>query len=193
MSAAAMIDLETMAVTPDAAILAIGACVFNLHEEGKIYSQFSMNISIESNEEKGRRIQGSTVAWWLKQSDAARMALFDNPTNLPNALKSLRMWMQETKPAVTTIWANDPDFDIVILKSAFDACGELWPYGFWMNRSVRTIQELAYPDPEDLKVVKTQLRAGGVHHRAVDDAIMQARLVQHCYRILNPCAVEIDP
>lgn len=191
---ALMIDLETMATTPDAAIVAIGACAFDPHEAGKIFSEFSMNISLESNEQAGRRIQGSTVGWWMQQSDAARSALFDRPTNLRNALKSFRMWCQGTDhPTVQTVWANDPDFDCVILKSAFDACGELWPYGFWMNRSVRTIQELAFPNKGDLDALKTQLRAGGVHHRAVDDAIMQARLVQTCHQVLAPCSFELEP
>lgn len=186
MALEAMIDIETGATTPDAAIFAIGACVFERHEIGAIPSTFTCNATMQSNDLEGRKLNGDTMAFWFRQSDAAREALFEEPcTNLRQALKRLRMWMQEQKPRVTHIWANDPDFDIVILKHAFEQVGEMWPWGFWLNRSVRTITELAYEDPDDCKQMKEAYRGESTHHKAVDDAVAQAKWVQHCYRKLN--------
>ena len=184
MSSHLMVDIETMATTSDAAILSIGACAFDIRSHDEPSDTFDITISLESNEAEGRRFSAGTIGWWLRQSDAARQALFEKPTNLRNALKQFRMWCDSVKPKVTHVWANDPDFDVVILKDAFEQTRELWPFGFWCNRSVRTIGELAYPDKDDRKHMMQAFRSEGVHHRAVDDAIAQAKFVQHCYALL---------
>lgn len=192
MSSHLMIDIETMGVTPDAPICSIGACIFDLHEVGKITSEFETTISLESNELSGRHVQSGTLIWWLKQSKEAQAALLSGAqAQLRQALKQFRMWAQDVKPSVQRVWANDPDFDVVILRHAFDACGEMWPWHFSINRSVRTISELAFPHKEDLDALKGELRKDITHHRAVDDAVMQAKLVQWAYKTLAPCSVEL--
>jgi len=178
-----MIDLETMAVTPDAAILSIGACAFDLtqrNEAKEIVDRFYVAVSLESNEAANRRFQAGTIAWWLKQSKEAQASLFEEPIrNLRTACTELRMWAQNLTPAVNWIWANDPDFDIVILRNAFQQVDQLWPWHFALNRSCRTIKHLAWPDDDC-----PNFRAGTVHHRADDDAIAQARMVQHAFHRL---------
>jgi exodeoxyribonuclease VIII len=179
----AMIDIETMGVSPDSAILTVGACAFDLAGDDtfdSITDRFSTTISIESNEQAGRRIDGSTVAWWLKQSSEAQKALFEPPIrNLKTALVELRIWLDGLRPKLQYLWANDPDFDVVILKNAFDQLGERWPISYALNRSVRTIKHLAWPNGG-----APNFRAEGVHHRAVDDAVAQALMVQAGYRKL---------
>lgn len=177
MSTHIMVDIETMATGPTAAIVSIGACAFdmlNLDEE--IKRRFEIHISLESNEAEGRKLSAGTVSWWLKQSKEAQAALFIDPiTNLRSALVQFRMWVQQQEPKATHVWAKDPDFDCVILKHAFDQFREIWPFQYWQHRSVRTITEAAYPDGDepDLRV--------GVHHSAADDAITQALMVRHCW------------
>lgn len=172
-----MVDLETMAVGPKAAIVSIGACAFdmaNLEEE--IDRTFLARISLESNEAAGRLISASTVMWWLKQSKEAQEALYNGPIlPLRQALVQFRMWVDGIKPKAHRVWAKDPDFDIVILQSAMQDVGERWPLAYWNSRSVRTIIEAAYPN-DDCPVART-----GVHHSALDDAITQALTVRHCW------------
>lgn len=176
-----MVDIETMATSPDAAIVSIGACGFD-HEVINTYEQitdrFYSSISLSSNEEAGRRISASTVEWWLRQSKEAQAGLTMEPIrNLRAALIEFRLWAQALKPAAHFIWANDPDFDVVILKNAFEATNQAWPFSFWNNRSCRTIKHLAWPDND-----APNFRADGVHHKADDDAVAQAVMVQHAYQ-----------
>lgn len=185
-----MVDIETMATTYDASVVTIGACMFDpfTGEDQPIDETFLVRISLESNEEWGRRIEAGTVEWWLKQSDEARMGLFDGfVTNLKQGLVSFRQWFQhETSHRPLLCWANDPDFDVVILRTAYATCGELWPIHFSANRSMRTAGQMAYPVHAERKAVIRAIREHvGVHHRADDDAVAQARFVSHCYTKLG--------
>lgn len=187
MSTWLMIDIETMSTEPDASVLSIGAVGFSPYEIGHFMGEpFYINISLRSNEEHSRHLSADTMEFWLKQRTEALRAMFEGEvTNLKQACKRFRMWAQDLKPAVTHVMANDPDFDVVILKQAFKACGENWPWGFWINRSYRTWTELAYPDPDERRELLARCRGEGIHHNAGDDAKAQALCVQHCYQMLR--------
>ena len=61
-----MLDLETLATTPDAAVLTIGACKFD-PKKSDVESTFYERISLESQESYDRVINEDTLAWWSKQ------------------------------------------------------------------------------------------------------------------------------
>ena len=61
-----MIDLETLATTPDAAILTIGACKFD-PRSNDIDATFYERIQLDSQENYDRTINEDTLAWWSKQ------------------------------------------------------------------------------------------------------------------------------
>lgn len=176
-----MIDLETMSTEPNAAVVAIGAVLFDPYAEDTTESlqnspQYYATISLESNAKAGRHICPKTITWWLTQSQEARERLITNPIGLDLAITGFR---QAFRHPIARVWAKDPDFDCVILRSAMAACGQPWPWSYWANRSVRTLVELAYPDTSDIPLVGI-----GVIHTALDDAITQALLVQACYHQL---------
>lgn len=175
-----MVDLETLSVQPDAAVLSIGACAFDmLDKDEDITEVFSANVSLESNVEHGRHISADTLLWWFKQSPEAQEATFHAPTiSLPQALMKLTQWINGLRPMPTHVWARDPDFDIVILRQAYAAISSEFPFKYWTSRSVRTIVELAYPNHDEPKF------SGGVKHSAVDDAVYQAMLTKLCYHRL---------
>lgn len=187
-----MIDLETMSTHPDAAIAAIGACTFELRE-AKIHDTFHTSVSLESNEQYHRHFSGGTITFWLQQPHQAQRALLKHQTNLPNALRQLRDWIARQPQAINTVWANDPDFDCTILLSALAAVKQSWPFSFWHHRSVRTIGELAFEDPNERKQALKELRAAGTHHNARDDAVAQAGFVQLCYQMLQTGYAFQDP
>jgi hypothetical protein len=72
-----------------------------------------------------------------------------------------------------TPWGNGADFDLVILRSAFEAVDLDPPYAFHRVRCFRTVKSL-------FKVKKPERI--GVHHNALDDALHQIRHLQEICR-----------
>lgn len=172
-----MLDLETFGKGNNAAIIAIGACTFDLPGEiGDGSDLYYQVIDLEISSHPGD-IDGSTVLWWLKQEADARNALTapDNTEPLGAALKQFADWVKEMK--IETLWSNDPTFDEVILKSAYQRYSLEFPFNFRATRCVRTIRDL--PNAPRLYMEK------GTSHNALDDAIHQAEHIQLIYQELG--------
>ena len=73
------LDLETMGTGPMSSILSIGAVVFELDGTYTNLSgpAFYTTIDLKSCEDRGLRIDASTVKWWATQSDEARRVITD--------------------------------------------------------------------------------------------------------------------
>lgn len=158
-----MLDLETMGTRHDAAIVAIGAVRFT--DKG-LYrkSAFYQVVDLESCLKKRMSVTGSTIMWWLQQSDEARAQLRQNAAPIEDALKAFLEW--KGKDANVRVWGNGSDFDNVILTSAFRKFGIHDPWPHYMNRCYRTVKD-SWP--------KVEVSNEGIAHKAVDDAIWQAR------------------
>ena len=176
-----MLDLETLGTSPRAAVLSIGACFFDLGAKpGEVASTFSANISLESNHRAGRSIEPGTVLWWLSQPKEAQNAFLEGPHEaLRAALTRFNAWHQALSPTCHRLWAKDPDFDVVILRDAFEQENIVFPFKYFMSRSVRTILDLAFGD--EIPAPPNP----GVAHSATDDAVKQVALVQMAYRQLT--------
>ena len=173
-----MVDLETMSTTTHAAIASIGAVIFDPREDAvDACPTFYQAVDLTSNEKAGRHFSGSTIAWWLQQSEGARGALLTDVLPLHTALTKFQLWIAKHKPIVC--WANSPSFDCVILKDAFGQHHMNWPFKYWEERDVRTIKDAAYPDGDCPKIRL------GVAHGALDDALSQAMTVQRCFSALQ--------
>jgi exodeoxyribonuclease VIII len=165
---ALMIDLETMGTTHDAAILSIGAVIFDLNGE-EIHATLHDTVDLEDNQIHGRKIDASTVLWWMKQSKNAQLALTQNPMHLKKALNRLTELVQDWKPG--TVWANSPTFDLDILRHAYKSLGLACPWQYWAERDYRTLKD--FTDMPDF--------TSGTTHNALDDALAQATGVQWAY------------
>lgn len=169
-----MIDLETMGLKPNAAIVSIGAVVFT---ESQIAEQFHMPVSLASCTSHGLTTDPSTVDWWMKQSAEARSSWQrDDAPSLGDALSAFSQWLSDVSGRSERNlrpWGNGADFDLVLLKSAYNALNADPPWRYYNHRCFRTIKGL-FDVPE--------LPRHGVHHNALDDAISQA---QHLQRICN--------
>jgi hypothetical protein len=172
-----MTDIETMDTEPSAAIVSLGACIFDPHGEGPI-DTFYRAISLEDNVKRGRTMSAGTVLWWMQQSDSARQALVKDVTNLHGALVEFSLWVAGHNPCRS--WANDPDFDYVILSHAMRSLNVLVPWKFWETRSMRTIKDLSHPEGDF-----PDFTGDGVAHNAMDDAIKQAIGVQYAHAKLG--------
>ncbi|WP_105215757.1 3'-5' exonuclease [Pseudoalteromonas sp. T1lg22] len=180
-----MLDLETMGNGSKAAIVAIGACLFN-PVTGEIGEKFEAIVSLKSSAYYGEMDAG-TVLWWMEQDDAARQVLLrKDAVVLKNALEQFTAWLDtniaEWKERV--VWGNGCTFDNVILGNALKACRMKQPWPYSGDRDVRTLVDLGRTlhgfDP------KTDMPFNGVRHSAVDDAIHQAKYLSAIYQKLQP-------
>lgn len=179
-----MLDLETMGSGSKAAIVSIGACVFN-PVTGEIGEKFEQVIKLTSSAYYGE-IDAGTVLWWMEQDDAARQVLLNkDAVTLKDGLTLFVAWLDLNIPEWKdrVVWGNGCTFDNVILGNAFKACRMKQPWGFFNDRDVRTIVDLGRTlhgfDP------KTDMPFYGVRHSAVDDAVHQAKYVSAIYQKLN--------
>lgn len=155
-----MLDLETMGNGSQSAIIAIGAVAFDF--KNGVYSKFYQNIHLETSLKAGMKVDGSTVEWWLTQSDDARNSLLKNRACIQSALADFAKWYKES--GAEEVWGNGAMFDNTILGNAYKLCGMEIPWKFWNDRCYRTMKTIS----------KTELKRVGTHHNAVDDAESQA-------------------
>ena len=160
-----MIDLETMDTKSTTVIVSIGAAKF---EAGAgVSDTFYQLCDIDDQISGGRTVSGSTIRWWMKQNEGARleMARDHNPT-LREVLDDFSQWLGH-KPVV---WGNGATFDISILEDAYDWLGLKAPWPYYNVRDMRTITALGAAD-------KAEVPSVGDAHNAVDDAVWQAKYV----------------
>lgn len=184
-----MVDLETLSSSPTAAIIQIGAVVFNIKELGPV---FKVTIDLQSAMANGE-VSASTLRWWMSQSDKARESVMNGDPSLFDALTSFRRWVlyqagisshsygDEAKNEFK-FWAH-ATFDFPILESASRSSNVALPYHHRQCRDLRTLEEF-YGNR-----IEWPSRAG-VHHDALDDAIYQARcaalMLQHAPNEVTP-------
>ena len=187
-----MLDLETLGVTPDAVILSLGACAFEL-ETGRLHIGRTIYRRMDIDSQSRRHISGNTLAWWMGQSDTAR-AVFDCSASAPDqpvparaALHDLAIWAGLTakslgvEPNGIRVWSNGADFDIPMLTHACHTYNINLPWGPYSARCYRTYKNL--PGARDVSFY----RSGTAHH-ALDDAIHQAQHLCAIHRALFGCA-----
>jgi len=146
-----MLDLETLSVRSDAAIIVIGAIKFNRNDAVKKMENmdtFYRRIDIESCEKAGLRIDTETKNWWYEQEHDVRYEALENPDRvlLKNALLDFSAWISPSNK----IWGNGDDFDCSILAEAYAKCNLPIPWKFWMTRDCRTLFDIAHIKNKDL-------------------------------------------
>ncbi len=178
-----MIDLETLGTRPDAAIIQIGAVLFEPVSGGKILNGQGFKRYTLLQDGSGT-IDHSTVAWWLQEASASKMgaALETEAVPLLQALDELDSFPMKAKglswEAIGGVWAAPSDFDIPILKSAYARFGLGVPWERRATRDARTLFSIVGGKPE---IDWTGFTA----HDALDDAIGQAMQVQKAMGMLS--------
>lgn len=159
-----MIDIETLSTRKDAAVLSIGLAVFD-PLAGIIQTE---GWAIAPGKVTGH-VDPTTVAWWMQQSDTAREFSFRGGNSPGIILPELHVIIADAEE----VWANDPDFDCVILQNWWERTTQsaLWPVPRWKNRSCRTVKALA-------KGMGIDITDGmAAPHNPIEDAVKQAREV----------------
>jgi DNA polymerase III epsilon subunit-like protein len=175
-----MIDLETLSTKPDALIVSIGACTFAT--DGTITArerrhEFYAVIDISEPSSKGGRIDASTVAWWMGQSDQAR-SIFDQEGAI--CLQTALLHFKEfCNLVVPRIWGNGASADNVWLRQAYDRMVLNVPWSYRDDRCYRTLKNLRPDIPFEHE---------GTEHNALDDAIAQAEHAERIFAAMQVAA-----
>lgn len=188
------IDLETLGKRYDAPIIAIGAALFD-RTTGKVTSTFYEEVDFASAV-RNCRPDGSTIAWWMQQKDAARAIFSDtrkaDKRNLATALQMFGDWARSATGGVPIVWGNGATFDISIMEHSYDkgTVGLQEPWHFTNIRDMRTIWDLC----EDVTGVRPDrdVKFDGVKHHAKDDAVHQAKVIYEAFRLLRTYRPEDD-
>lgn len=170
-----MVDIETMGVGPNAAIMQIGACYFD-RLTGEIGRTFEINVDLSSSIASGAQIDASNVEFWLKQSEAARTAIVADPKiTCYEALAEFNKFCQ----GAAYIWSH-ATFDFVILTNAMRRMNIKPMFGYKSARDIRTLTDLASLKRDE----GVQIREG-THHTALADAKFQVAYCSACFRKLK--------
>lgn len=177
-----MVDLETMGLGNEAAIIAIGAAEFDLTG---VRRNFYKVVDLKSSVDEGMEMDVETILWWLQQSEEARMVFSDEAKiSLYDALSEFAQWLLggEDPTKLIHIWGNGAKFDNVILSSAYKLIDMHQPWSYKGDMCYRTVKNM-FPhikagDPGDL-----------IKHHALDDANYQ---VDHLIKIVKSTMVADD-
>lgn len=156
----AMVDIETMGVTPSATIVQIGACDIDDPEHNLL-------INVDWTAQKHERESSiDTALWWGSQPDHVKQdVLFgDGRVSLVFALTKLSKWYRDGD--FNEIWSQG-SFDINILDNAMRMNGMAIPWEFYSARDLRTV--LMW-----LRQYEISPSSGKGDHNALTDAIHQA-------------------
>lgn len=142
-----MIDLELMGNDSDGAVVSIGACPFwrdrNMPSWADVQQYgFQVQVSLQSAINAGGTVTGKSVAFWLKQSDKARLKLLDDPKPLKDALSMTRAYLMscvDGNHKDLVVWSKPASGDLVILANAFKSVGKPEP---WLGKNKRCLSTL---------------------------------------------------
>ena len=198
-----MIDIETFGTVAGSPVITIGAVLFDPYASDSSQAMLdrSINIRIDLSDSirLSRGVSGGTIRWWFEQKDEAIKALVGNDAvSAQEALTKLWRFCRERGtfvnkeffndlselPQACRFWAKDPDFDMQILQYYYDHSdiSAKAPWEYHQCRSVRTIQDLAWPEGA---IERPTFKVPGVAHDARWDAVQQAMTVQAAMRRLG--------
>jgi hypothetical protein len=171
-----MIDLETLATSPNASILTIGAVKFDPFGDELNDSQcdsFYVKIDLDSCDRLGLETSEDTINWWSQQSKEAQEEAFSDEgrVDIVDAFNQLYKFCWGAK----RVWSHGASFDVVICENIFRKIEKAVPWNFWQVRCTRTLFDIGI-NPNRPPVLK---------HHALEDAWNQAVGVQNVFKKLS--------
>jgi len=217
-----MVDLETLGNDRrDGVILSIGAVVFNPKEgvhpipipDGVITlpngerqspiiegNTFYAVIDIASSVDKGLKVEGDTLMWWMDEKEnpsgwkllQETMTPSDNnkPFSYPLILEEFSEWIRRLgikNKRDLYMWSHGSDFDLQILRQHYEREKIKLPWMGKQGRDTRTLNDL-YADKFGKDAFQglypPKLEFCQIKHHALHDAYVQAIVTTKAYRIL---------
>ena len=172
MSRHLMIDMETLAVSPRAVILSLGAVHFDPYGD-QIYDELYFKIDLDDQDKLNREIDPNTIEWWGKQDTAIMEEAFSSDNRIP-LIEAVERF-HKFSWGCDKFWSHGATFDLVIIEDLYRQLNKPLPWNYWQLRDTRTLFDLGH-DPEMTKESK---------HDALADARRQAIGVQNIFRKLR--------
>lgn len=167
-----VVDLETLGTKAGCVILSIGAAEF---EDHGVVDAFYRTLSIDSQTERGLKIEQRVLKFWLDQDAETRGDIFESDEESTDVLTDFSKWCNSKENLV--LWGNSARFDLGILEQAYTSLGFHECMIPWDTRNgercYKTLKKL-YPEVTSERT--------GVLHNALDDACFQA---EHLIKILK--------
>jgi len=167
-----MLDMETLAVSPRAVVLSLGAVHFDPHSTG-IRDKLYFKIDLDDQDALGREIDPNTIEWWGKQDPQIMEEAFSADDRIP--LTQAMDQFHKFAWGCDAFWSHGATFDLVIIEDILRQLKRPLPWSYWQLRDTRTLFDLG-ADPDMPK---------GSKHDALQDAIRQAVGVQNVYAKLK--------
>ena len=168
-----MIDMETMAFSPTAVVLSLGAVHFNPYGNGygdKIY----FKIDLDDQDKLNREIDPNTLEWWGKQDPAIMEEAFSEEGRIP--LVDAMDQFHKFAWGCDAFWSHGSIFDLNILDTYYRKLNKAPPWNYWQIRDTRTLFDIG----------KVKLTDGGysTSHKALEDCDRQVAVVEMAYKKL---------
>lgn len=184
MSKHVMLDLETLGLSSNSAIMTVSMAEFGL-ETGSIgkWLELKLNV-IEQLTLKGTEVDIGTIQWWQNQSNEAKQSLQIKEVSFKgfkNAFTTFIDSIKQTNTEQVFIWGNGATFDNVLLRNMYKRFGEELPIPFYCDMDVRTITQI-------IDYTKLKERVGdfiGIKHRGLSDCIHQIKMVHEAIKMLK--------
>lgn len=167
-----MVDLETLAVSPNAVILSLGAVHFDPNSN-LISDKLYLKIDLDDQDRLNREIDPNTIEWWSKQDPLIMEEAFSSTDRIP--LEDAINKFHKFAWGCTNFWSHGASFDLVIIENIYKQLNRPLPWNYWQLRDTRTLFDLGFDAnmPNESK------------HDALQDAIRQAKGVQNIMRQIN--------
>jgi hypothetical protein len=166
------IDNETLGLGTNSVILQVAVVAFNPWVPS-LSARLNLHINIQSQIDMGRDIDGSTLLWWMGQSDETRGIQMKGQRGAlrPSvAAAKIRDFIKMHAAPNALIW-GDRIVDMDNITTLMKQSGVVCPWQYSEEREYRNLWN-TFPDVEKLEFV-------GIKHNAIDDAVNTA------YQIIN--------
>ncbi|CAH9014480.1 putative endodeoxyribonuclease protein [Vibrio phage 277E43-1] len=183
----AMLDIESMGVGNNPALIQIAAVAFDINT-GECGSTFDMKIDLKSSMDAGLSISAGTINFWLTNQSVTQEARNivmsetgdhrQGGNTLNIALIEFSAWMKENN--IKYVHGNGSASDNVWLRSAYEAVMLECPFSFRDDVCFRTLKTVAKRTGW-----KDDVEREGVYHDGLDDARHQVKVLTSVLDYLN--------
>ena len=165
-----MIDIETMSIRPDAAIIQVAAVMFSFDSD-KVET-FCMNSSLKSSIDLGLHIDDATVKWWKNRPSEVLASVVKDSKPIQHVIEQFDEFLGIDRLKYS-YWCQGASFDFPVLDSAYRKLNRPVPWKYWNQRDTRTVYSIFGLDWRNYPRV-------GSYHNGLDDCLTQIKALKEC-------------